>query len=406
VMTEPSNSNVEDLLLGPPGKSVDFYALLLAVIDRKRMILLLALACALAAWLILLRVPTTFRADVEILPPQINRGGSVAALLSQSGGAGDAAFGMLGSTLQAKTQSDTFVVILSAWPIQDSLVKQFDLVNAYHAVDAAQARDILSSRTTLKASKEGFIDIGIVDTDRKRAAAIANAYVLQARNFLHTLSLSDASQRRAFYERQLVNTKEDLAKAETDFRNMQQVSGMVSLDSQAKGLLEGAATLRSQITAKQVQIQSLRGYSTESNPQVQIAESELAELQKQLTQLESQGQGGYSGKSLTSVPASELAFVRATRELKYQEGLYDLLVKQYEGSRIDEARDAPDIQVIEPALVPDRKAGPRRMRDLAWAFEGGLVLGIIVALILHWKAGIPPADRLRWVEIRRAVLRW
>ena len=106
------------------------------------------------------------------------------------------------------------------------------------------------------------------------------------------------------------------------------------------------------------------------------------------------------------MPASELAFVRATRELKYQEGLYDLLVKQYEGSRIDEARDAPDIQVIEPALVPDRKAGPRRMRDLAWAFEGGLVLGIIVALILHWKAGIPPADRLRWVEIRRAVLRW
>ena len=144
-------------------------------------------------------------------------------------------------------------------------------------------------------------------------------------------------------------------------------------------MLETAASLRSQITAREVQLESLRSYSTESNPQVQIAESEMNALRGQLSQLESQGQGGYGGKALKSVPGSEVEFVRATRELKYQEALYDLMLKQYEGSRIDESRDAPIIQVIEPALVPDHKFGPRRYRDMRYAFGAGIVLGILIA---------------------------
>ena len=42
------------------------------------------------------------------------------------------------------------------------------------------------SRTLLKATKEGFINIGIVDTDRKRAADMANAYVEQTRKLIES----------------------------------------------------------------------------------------------------------------------------------------------------------------------------------------------------------------------------
>ena len=310
----------EELQLGGANASVDLQPIALALLRSKFLIFSCGVIAAFLVWLLMLRLPATFLATTEILPPAIARGSNVSALLSQASASGDAANVGIGSILQAKNSSESFLVILSAWPIQDGIVQRFNLVKAYNAHDAAQARAILGARTVLKATREGFITIGIIDTDRTRAADISNAYVDQARQFLRGLALSEASQRRLFYEGQLAKTREDLTQAEVFLQHLQQKSGMVSLDSQARALLESAANLRAQITAKQVQLQSLRSYSTESNPQVQIQESELNALQGQLSQLESQGQGGYSGKSLSSVPGAEVEFVRATRELKYQEG--------------------------------------------------------------------------------------
>ena len=191
----------------------------------------------------------------------------------------------------------------------------------------------------------------------------------------------------------------------SSFRHMQQTTGIVSVDSQAQTLLGEATGLRSQITAKEVEIEGLKGYSTAANPQVQIAESELAALRGQLSQLESRGQGGYTGKALSSVPTTELEFVRATRDLRYQESLYDLMVKQYEGSKLDEARDAPSIQVIEPALVPDHKFGPHRVKGGLLGFGVGLVLGLLVALYRYWRGRLDTEAETKWMEFRRA-LRW
>ena len=188
---------------------------------------------------------------------------------------------------------------------------------------------------------------------------------------------------------------------------VQQTSKMVSLDSQARVLLERAATLRSQVTVQEVELQRLRSYLTEDNSQVQIAETSLNALRGQLAQLESQSSGGsFTGGGLTSVPSAELDFVRATREVKYREALYETMAKQYELSHIDESRTAPGVQVIEPAFATEHKAGPHRSIFLLAGLLLGFLLRFLLALHRFWRSGLDAEDLEHLSEVRRAAFSW
>jgi hypothetical protein len=55
-----------------------------------------------------------------------------------------------------------------------------------------------------------------------------------------------------------------------------------------------------------------------------------------------------------TVTQASLDYVRALREVKYRETVQDLLTRQYEGARVDEGRQGALVQVIDPAVVPDK----------------------------------------------------
>ena len=258
-MNTQHEATAEEILLATPGSELDLHAILVAVLRGKRIIIISAVVCGLLAAIWIYRQAPTYQAEVELLPPVTTRATGAAALAS--GGTADIGFNALGAAVSGKTQVDSFSVILQAWPLQESVVKRFDLAKAYKVPNATVARYILASRVQVVGTREGFVKLSIIDTDKARSAEIANGYIDEAREFLRGLALSEASQRRQFYEGQLAAAKVALAKAEDDFRRLQQSSGVISVDSQAQGLIAEAAGLRSQITAKEVQLQSLRGYS-------------------------------------------------------------------------------------------------------------------------------------------------
>jgi uncharacterized protein involved in exopolysaccharide biosynthesis len=72
-----------------------------------------------------------------------------------------------------------------------------------------------------------------------------------------------------------------------------------------------------------------------------------------------------------------LEYVRKEREVKYHEALFDMLSKQYEGARLDEARDAPLLQMLDPASYPDTKSSPKRM----YIMLGGLAFGFLASCV-------------------------
>ena len=351
---------------------------------HKRLILMATCASGLVGLLYCFTLPTLYTSTTKIMPPQQPQS-SAALLMSQlTNNGGGSLASAAGSGLGLKSANDTYVGLLNSRTIADAIIEKFELTKAYRSSDMTAARKMLATNTKVSSEKSGFLVVSVTDRDKGRAADMANAYTEELRALNRTLAVTEAAQRRLFYEEQLKRAKEDLITAEESFQLVQQKKGLVQLDAQAKVLIESLASVQAQVTAKQVELQSLRSYSTELNPNVQMAKSQLASLQAQASQLEQHSRSqGSTGIGLQDVAVAGLDYLRAQHDLQYRQILFDLLLKQYDAARLDEAKDAAVIQVVEPAIVADRKSSPQRsLIVLLFAFLGGFG----ACLYLHMRA--------------------
>jgi len=373
---------------------------------RKWLIVKVTGATTLAGLTLSLLLPIRYTATTKLMPPQQTQS-SAAMLMNQlaSGGAGSLA-AIAGGGLGLKNPNDIYLGLLNSRPIADAIIQRFSLVSVYHSRDMTAARKKLATRTAITSEKTGFISVSATDQNRQRAAQIANAYTDELRTLTKTLAVTEASQRRLFYEDQLKQAKEALVSAELGFQQVQQTKGLVQLDAQAKAMIESVAALRAQVAAKQVEVQALRSYSTENNPDMQLAERQLSTLEAEAAHLgQSNHGGGFSDIGLADVPGAGLEYLRADHELRYRQALMDMLMKQYDAARLDEAKDAAIIQVVEPAIEPDRKSSPKRVPIVAVFTMLGFLGGCMLAMIEWWKELLQfdPVAARRFEELRFAL---
>ena len=349
-----------------------------------------------------LALPTEYSATTRILTPQQKQ--SMASLwTSQIAGAYASALASGSGGFSLRNPNDIYIGLLHTRPVEDAIIQQFGLQGLYRAKDLTATRIKLANNTEIVSEKSGLIAITVTDTDKKRAADIANSYTNQLRDLTHTVALSEASQRRLFYEEQLKHAKEDLVNAEADLRRVGQKSGLVELDAQSKALIEELAELRAQIAAKQVQIQAIRSYSTEQNPEVQLAERELSALQAQAASLQqTTNPSGSADMDLADVRGAGLDYLKAQHELLYRQTLYDLLIRQYDAARLDEANEATVIQVVESAIPPDRKSGPHRVVIVLWMAFAGLLM-VSLYILMHHELARNPRSRQSLALLRSAL---
>ncbi len=320
--------------------------------------------------------PLMYTATTTIVPPQQQQS-SASALLGQL-----APFAAgTGGSLGIKTPADLYVAILGSRTVADDLIKTFNLRQIYQAPSASGARAVLAKRSNFSAGGGPLIKISVEDRDPKRAAALANGYLDELAKQNRRLALTESSQRRLFFESQLETQKRSLADAESALKVTQERTGVLQVNSQVESAIASMARLRAEVTGREVALSSLRNAATPQNPEVVRQETELATLRAQLQRLEANNDTGHPGDLMiptSKVPKLGLEYLRAVRELKYNETLFELLSKQYEVARIDEAKDAPVIQVVDTALPPEHKSWPPRTEfALSGALAGGILAGVI-----------------------------
>jgi tyrosine-protein kinase Etk/Wzc len=334
--------------------------LLIVLGRRKKFLAVSTLAVFAVALIVTLLIPKRYTATITVLPPQ--QGSSLSsALLSQVGNLG--ALGSLaGGSLGLKNPADMTIALLKSRSVEDAMIQRFDLMKLYKEKRLSDARKSLENHTSIESNiKDGLIRIEIEDRDPKRASDMANAYVDEYQKFSQHLAIGEAGQRRLFFEHQLVGAKNDLAGAEEALKASQQKSGMIQLDSQAKALIESVAALRAEITAKEVEISSLSLSETSNNPDIRMAREQLAALQSQLRRIGGTQSGEDSDLIVPrgKIPQAGMDYVRKLRDVKYNEMIFEILAKQFEVAKIDEAREGAIIQVVDAAVPPDKKSFPK-----------------------------------------------
>jgi uncharacterized protein involved in exopolysaccharide biosynthesis len=391
---------------GAEDDEVSLLDLLIVIAERKRLVLRITIACAVLALVVALVLPVRYTATVTLLPPQ--EGSSVGAALASSLGNLGGMAALAGGGLGIKNPNDRYVAMLQSRTVEDAMVKKYGLMQEYHAHLLSDARKDFENHTAVDgSSKDGLIHLSVEDHNANRAAALANGYVDQFRDLSQHLAITEASQRRLFFQQELEQAKNNLANAEEALAQTEQKTGVIQPDSQARALIESAASLRAQITAREVQIQGMQTYATGENSELIQAQQELAGLRAQLAKL-----GGSEDTNGTEfmipkglVPKAGMEYVRALRDVKYYETIFDILARQFEMAKLDEAKEGALIQVIDPAVAPDRRSFPKRSLIVIGATVVGFIFGVFFALV---QAGVQrlksdPDESKKLMSLRRAL---
>jgi tyrosine-protein kinase Etk/Wzc len=396
-MTEPSN--LPDNQRTGDDDEIRLLDLLIVLAKHKKLVVGLPVLAAAFSVIFALWLPKIYTASTKILPPQQSQSAS-AAMLAQLGGLG----GLL-SAGGVRNSNDLYVAMLKSRTVADGLIRRFDLKRAYEQESQSSTREILVSRSNFTISpKDGLITVEVDDEDPKRAADLANAYVDELFKFTSEIALTEASQRRLFFERQLGQAKDNLAKAEASARGALEHGGLVKVDDQGRAMVETTARLRAQIAAKEVQIGAMRTFAAEGNPDLKMALQELEVLKRETAKIE-----GAGGANLAGNPsdAKGIETLHLLRDMKYNETLFELLAKQYELAKIDEAKDPALIQIIEKAIEPERRSRPKRTQIVLLAIFAAIFVGVLLAFLGEAiQRTLSDPQQVERLKAIRAYLSW
>ena len=384
IMSESATSNAQGSMVDMQDDEISLLDLLQVIVDNLRLLVLGPLVCGLAALAYSFTIPPIYTAKTQFLPPQQQQSSAV-SMLASLGPLG----GLAGATTGLKSPADQYISFMKSVRVQDALIGRFKLIEKYEYKFKTDARSALTGSVRIASGKDGLISVEVDDKDPKFAADLANAHIEELRNLLGRLAVTEAQQRRMFFEKQLQITKENFTRADLALKS----SGINSnvLKSSPASAVEAVARLKAGISVQEVRLGTMRNYLTESSPDFKQALSELASLKSQLTKAEKE--------EPDSQGASD--YVARYREFKYQETMFELFAKQFELAKVDESREGAVIQVLDIAEPPERKVKPKKAMI---AIIAALASGFALLLFVFIRSALKSASQNQETQHRISAL--
>jgi capsular polysaccharide biosynthesis protein len=372
---------------------------------KRRFLMRLAIYGLVFSTVIAFLLPRWYTSSTRLMPPDYGTTSSMAlALPDLSGGsgagagAGSSITGLANRLLGMNTSGDLYVGVLRSRSVEDGIVQKFDLMKVYRARYLFAARRTLAGLTVIKSDADtGIITLSVTDKEPRRAAAIAKEYVVQLNNVLARVNTSSAHRERIFLQHRLETVKSQMDAAAKEFSQFSSKNAAIDIPAQAKAMVSAAADLQGQLIAAQAQLRGLQQIYTDNNVRVQALKAQVAELQDQINKFGGKNINPATGSTLSKnelypsvrqLPLLGVKYLDLFRQSKIDESVFEFLTKEYEIAKLEEARDLPSAQVLDPAAVPEKKSSPHRL----YIMIGGMVLALLLGS--GWIAARAMWDRV------------
>ncbi len=345
------------------------------------------------------QMPKIYAATATVIAPK--EGGApmsgLASLVQQQGGQS--------LSLPSLTPNrDLLLSILRSRSIARAVVDRYGLQQRYRMTFHEDVVDRLRAVTEVSVSREGVISVKVEDADPSFAAELANAYIDHLDRSVTEYGVGEAGQQRRFLAVQLARAKAQLQVAEEALRQFQGRHPTAVFREQAFAEIETEARLKREITAAEVQLQVMRNFATETNPEVVAMQRRLEELRRHLAQMR-YGEAVQPRRTaaqnrersdfalpFAKAPDVGLELTRLNRDVRVEETLVTLLTQQLEQTKLVEARDLPTVRVLDRAVPPVRHSRPRLRNNLMLAGVMSLLGGVVLAFTLENLASRRRAD--------------
>jgi uncharacterized protein involved in exopolysaccharide biosynthesis len=389
-------------------KTVGWDDLLDVASRRRRLFVWVWLAFLVGTVLFSLVMPRVYHARSTLLPP-VQASRSIPGLSEMA-----APLGILGLEDQSASTAKLFAQILRSRTVMEGVITSQNLLDWFRlrrfpdAVAMERAVTALSGASSFSVNQAGILMVTVGfgtgwfagpqsdQRTRQRAADVANEFVQQLDRINREKSLSRAKQTRLYLERQLQENEESIRKLSNDLAQFQRRHGAVALDAQTKALITTASELQSRLLAKEVELGVAAQIMTKDNPTQIRLQQEADELRRMLDGLEGTSDTTRSSRGQTwmdlaaaEIPDLQYQMARFERELRTQVLLQTYLNQQYYQAKIQEASDAPTIQVLDLAIPPQERTSPKRKIMVVAGAISGLIAAVAGIALLE-TVGSPP----------------
>ncbi len=352
-------------------------------------------------------IPSRYESTTRLMPPESQSASTLALVAglaggqtagAAGGGSGSSLGALAGDLLGIKSTGELFIGVMRSRTVQDAIIQKFDLKKVYGVAYEMSARKKLLEKTTINEDrKSGIITVTITDHDSKRAAAIAGAYVSELDTLMADLTTSSAHRERVFLEGRLNGVRQELETAEKNFSQFASKSGTIDVNEQGKAIVESGAMLQGQLIAAESELEGLKQIYNDNNVRVRSTQARVSELRSQLQKMAGKGEAGPSGNTnasdepyptLRELPLLGVTYADLFRQLKVEETVFEVLTKEYELAKVQEAKEIPTVKVLDAPDVPERKSFPPRFLVM--------VLGVLCTSMLAviWILGCAGWQRI------------
>ena len=366
---------------------------------ERRFLLRIGCVALLVSTVIAFLIPKRYTTQVQIMPPDTQSTNTLALVAGLTGKGDVGGLGTIaGDLLGMKSTGALFMGVLQSRTVRDHIVHRFDLKKVYGERLEEFARQDLAENTSISEDrKSGILTMNVTDRDAKRAVAIATAYVEELDALMAQLSTSSARRERVFLDQRLSSVKQDLDSAAKDFSQFATKNGTIDITEQGKAMVTAAAALEGQLIAAQSELEGLKQIYTDSNVRVRATQARIAELQHQIEKFSGKPAPAYDPSrdsssetypALRQLPVLGVPYANLLRRLKIEETVYEILTKEYELAKVQEAKEIPTVKVLDSAEVPERKSSPPRLLIVFLGTIFSFALGIVWVL-----------SKSRWEEV-------
>lgn len=375
---------------------INLLELLRVIVRRKMLIIKICSAAIILSVCLSLTLKNVYTATAKCYPPQKESSlGGLASMLAQAnplqglGGIGGA--------------GDIYLAIAKSRTVADAVVQRLGLQKEYKVKNSEAARKRAESAVKFEVGKDGIITVTAKDKDPRKAALLANTFVDEMIKRSVQLYLTKAGSERHFLEQRLVTSRVELKTAENELKAFQEKNKTIKADAQASVAIEGIARLRAEIVTKEVQLATLRNSLTEESSEVKALQAGISRLKSQLGSVS--GSGGQDNiiPASGNLPGIAMEYIRRLREVKIQEAIFEQLSKQHELARINESKDTSSVQIIDEAVPPIKKSGPKRSLIVILATFSAFILSIVIIFFQEYLSKLSPEDAEILREIRQAL---
>ena len=403
--TERDLAEYEEFVEYEP-RGLSLLDLMLVLARRKSMIIKITMLFAVGSIIASLLMTKLYVGSARILNP-VEKSSAMSLLEQQAGS-------VAGLFFAGSEKGNVYVSMLQSRNVRDRVLDRFAPKNWRELAGPGKEMgmgDLVSEHIgtlTVTAEKDNTLLVSVEYTDQGKVADIANAYVDEMEKLANEFAMTEATKRLNYFEGELANARMSLTRTEQLFREYQEKTGVYMGEAQLTANIQNRINMRAQVAAKEIQLRSLLAYATRQNPEVVKLEKEISGLKEEIKRLEDDPGTGDPLNPLGGMPAARFEYLEKYRDWKFQEVLYNTLLRLYETARLDQSYSPVVIQVLDRAEMPEYRSKPKRKMIVVLATFLGFFLAVFLAFVAEaWKrAAEDPEQAEKVEEFRGHVMFW